>query len=81
MIKGVNDTALHANMLARRLKGVMCNVNLIEYNPHSGCGFKPSDSEAIKRFAAVLKESGLETTIRQKFGRTINAACGQLGAI
>jgi 23S rRNA (adenine2503-C2)-methyltransferase len=81
MIKGVNDTALHAKLLVKRLQGIMCNVNLIEYNPHSGCGLKPSEPVAIERFARVLKESGLETTIRQKFGQTINAACGQLGSV
>ena len=80
-IKGVNDTVLHARMLVKRLRGVLCNVNLIEYNPHFGCSFKPSGKEAIERFAAVLKESGLETTIRRKFGQTISAACGQLGSV
>jgi 23S rRNA (adenine2503-C2)-methyltransferase len=81
MIKGVNDTTLHAKLLVKRLREIMCNVNLIEYNSHPGCSFKPSGKEAIERFAAVLKESGLETTIRQKFGQTINAACGQLGSV
>jgi len=80
LIKGVNDTVLHAQMLVKRLRGVMCNVNLIEYNPHKGCDLKPSGSQAIKRFAGVLKDSGIETTIRLKMGQTINAACGQLGA-
>jgi 23S rRNA (adenine2503-C2)-methyltransferase len=80
MIKGVNDTALHARMLAKRLRGVLCNVNLIEYNPHPGCCFKPSGRDAIERFANVLKEAGIETTVRLKMGQSINAACGQLGA-
>jgi 23S rRNA (adenine2503-C2)-methyltransferase len=80
MIKGVNDTALHARMLAKRLRGVLCNVNLIEYNPHPGCSFKPSGRDAIERFANVLKEAGIETTVRLKMGQSINAACGQLGA-
>ncbi len=80
LIKGVNDTGLHAQMLVKRLRGVMCNVNLIEYNPYPGCGFKPSGREAIERFAGVLEDAGFETTIRLKMGQTINAACGQLGA-
>jgi 23S rRNA (adenine2503-C2)-methyltransferase len=80
LIKGVNDTVLHAQMLVKRLRGVMCNVNLIEYNPHEGCNLKPSGREAIKRFAGVLKDAGIETTIRPKMGQTINAACGQLGS-
>ncbi len=80
LIKGVNDTGLHARMLVKRLRGVMCNVNLIEYNPHEGCNLKPSDREAIERFAGVLEDAGFETTVRLKMGQTINAACGQLGA-
>lgn len=80
LIKGVNDTVLHAQMLVKRLRGVMCNVNLIEYNPHPDCGLKPSGREAIERFAGVLKDAGIETTIRLKMGQTINAACGQLGS-
>jgi 23S rRNA (adenine2503-C2)-methyltransferase len=80
LIKGVNDTGLHAQMLIKRLRGLMCNVNLIEYNPYPGCGLKPSNREAIERFAGVLEDAGIETTIRLKMGQAINAACGQLGA-
>jgi 23S rRNA (adenine2503-C2)-methyltransferase len=80
LIKGINDTVLHAQMLIKRLRGVMCNVNLIEYNPHEGCNLKPSDRQAIERFAGILKDAGIETTVRLKMGQTIKAACGQLGA-
>jgi len=80
LIKGINDTVLHAQMLVKRLRGVMCNVNLIEYNPHEGCNLKPSGRQAIERFAGVLKDAGIETIIRLKMGQTINAACGQLGS-
>lgn len=79
LIKGINDTVLHAKMLVKRLRGVMCNVNLIEYNPHEGCNLKPSNRLAIERFAGALKDAGVETTIRLKMGQTIKAACGQLG--
>jgi adenine C2-methylase RlmN of 23S rRNA A2503 and tRNA A37 len=41
---------------------------------------QPSENEAIERFANVLTEAGFETTVRRKMGRTIKAACGQLGA-
>ncbi len=79
LMKGINDTVLHAQMLIKRLRPVMCNVNLIEYNPHKGCNLEASGTEAIERFAGVLKKAGIETTIRHKMGQTINAACGQLG--
>jgi 23S rRNA (adenine2503-C2)-methyltransferase len=80
LIKDINDTVLHARMLIKQLRGVLCNVNLIEYNPHSGCKMLPSENEAIERFANVLVEAGFDTTVRRKMGQTIKAACGQLGA-
>jgi 23S rRNA (adenine2503-C2)-methyltransferase len=80
LIKGLNDSKLHAQMLAKLVRQVKCNVNLIEYNPHPHCLFEASDRAAIKRFTQVLEEAGIETTIRFKRGRKIKAACGQLGA-
>jgi len=80
MIKGLNDDAAHARLLARLLSKFKCNVNLIEYNPHRGCEFTGSSTEKLERFAEILEESGIETTIRLRMGRGISAACGQLGA-
>ena len=80
LIKKLNDSKLHAQMLAKLVRQVQCNVNLIEYNPHPHCLFEASDREAIKRFREALEEADIETTIRFKKGRKIKAACGQLGA-
>jgi len=80
LIKGLNDSAGHATMLVKLLKGLMCNVNLIEHNPFPGCKYSASDSTRIKEFAAVLDKTGIETTVRFRMGRNIKAACGQLGA-
>jgi len=80
LIKGLNDSKLHGQMLAKLVRQVKCNMNLIEYNPHPHCLFEASDRTAIKRFTQVLEEAGIETTIRFKKGRKIKAACGQLGA-
>jgi 23S rRNA (adenine2503-C2)-methyltransferase len=80
LIKGVNDTVTQARMLVKRIRPFLCNVNLIEYNHHKGCDLKPSPKEAIERFAKVLKDAGIETTMRFKKGQKICAACGQLGA-
>jgi len=80
LIKGLNDSAQHAQMLIKLLAGLMRNVNLIEHNPHPGCGFVGSDSRRIKQFASLLERAGFETAIRFRRGRDIKAACGQLGA-
>lgn len=80
MIKGINDSVLHARQLVKMLRGLKCNVNLIEYNPHPGCKYKGSSREKMLRFAEVIEEAGIENTIRLKKGSSICAACGQLGA-
>jgi 23S rRNA (adenine2503-C2)-methyltransferase len=80
LIKGANDTVLHAQIAAKLLKTLKCKVNLIEFNPHSGCKFSPSSQEAIERFARVLEQAGIKTFIRLKKGQEIKAGCGQLGA-
>jgi 23S rRNA (adenine2503-C2)-methyltransferase len=80
MIKGLNDSTLHAELLVKLLRGIKCNVNLIEYNSHAGCEFTGSSREKMSAFAKVIEEAGIETTIRLKKGSNIHAACGQLGA-
>ncbi|HSV99780.1 MAG TPA: 23S rRNA (adenine(2503)-C(2))-methyltransferase RlmN [Sedimentisphaerales bacterium] len=80
MMEKVNDTVNHAKLLVKLLRGLMYNVNLIEHNPFSGCEFAGSSRDRIQKFAEVLKEAGVETAIRFRMGRGIQAACGQLQA-
>jgi 23S rRNA (adenine2503-C2)-methyltransferase len=80
LIKGLNDSADHATMIVKLLKGLACNVNLIEHNPFPTCKYAASDRFRIREFAAILDDAGIETTTRFRMGRNIKAACGQLGA-
>jgi 23S rRNA (adenine2503-C2)-methyltransferase len=80
MIEGINDSDQQAKKLLNLLKGLMANVNLIEFNPFEGCRFVPSSPQRISGFASILQQGGLETVIRYKRGQKIRAACGQLGA-
>jgi len=80
MIKGVNDADNDARAVLKLIKGLNANVNLIEYNPHPGCKFKPSSRQRIGAFFDILMQGGIETTARYKRGQKIKAACGQLGA-
>ena len=80
MMDKINDKVEHAKELIRLLKPLKVNVNLIELNPFDGCEYRPSSAAQIQRFADVLENAGIETIIRFKRGRTIKAACGQLGA-
>jgi 23S rRNA (adenine2503-C2)-methyltransferase len=81
MIKDVNDSTPDAVDLTRLLKGVKCNINLIEYNEHPGSDLKASSRERIAEFQKLLTDKGFETHIRLKRGIDINAACGQLGLL
>ncbi|UCD48688.1 MAG: 23S rRNA (adenine(2503)-C(2))-methyltransferase RlmN [Phycisphaerales bacterium] len=80
LIDGRNDSETHARALIRRLRGISCNVNLIEHNPYAGCHLAGSSRDRIAQFASLLKEAGIETVTRFKLGRRIKAACGQLQA-
>lgn len=80
LMNRVNDSDIQARQLIRLLKGLKANVNLIEMNPFPGCPFEPSPPERIRAFAHLLSEANLETVVRYRRGRSIKAACGQLGA-
>ncbi len=78
MMKGVNDTPECATELAKRLKGILCHVNLIPANEVAEKDHKRSDDSSISKFKEILEKSGLTVTIRRTLGSDINASCGQL---
>ena len=75
---GVNDTPRHARELVRILSGIPCRVNLIPFHPIPGSPLAPSPRASMERFQALLKASGILTTIRESRGLDIAAACGLL---
>jgi len=80
MMDNINDSLDYAEKLIKLLRGLHVSFNLIEYNPHPGSDFQPSPKEQIKAFKDFLMQSGFEAIIRYRRGRSIKAACGQLGA-
>lgn len=78
MINGVNDSTEFALQLAKKLRGIMCHVNLIPANPVVETSFKKSNIEIIERFKSTLESCGITATIRRTLGSDINASCGQL---
>ncbi|MGI6279157.1 MAG: 23S rRNA (adenine(2503)-C(2))-methyltransferase RlmN [Acutalibacteraceae bacterium] len=78
LIDGLNDTKECADMLAERLKGIMCHVNLIPANSVKENSFKKPDEEKIQRFKNWLNLRGVNATIRRTLGADIDASCGQL---
>ena len=60
------------------MKGHLYHVNRIPYNTTPDAPFAGTDQDQIWKFAAILDEAGIPTTVRQNMGRDIAAACGQL---
>jgi 23S rRNA (adenine2503-C2)-methyltransferase len=78
MIDGVNDSALQADLLAPIARRLGAHVNLIPLNPTPGWPTRPSPKRRIGAFTERLRAAGVNVTIRDTRGRTIDAACGQL---
>lgn len=78
MLDGVNDTEAHARELVALTRDVPCKFNLIPFNPFPESGLLRSKDPQIKRFAQILLDAGLVTTVRKTRGDDIDAACGQL---
>ncbi len=78
MIKGVNDSKECALSLAKRLKGMLCHVNLIPLNEVPGKNSCSSSDERIRDFSSVLAQKGIHSTVRRSLGTDISASCGQL---
>lgn len=78
MIESVNDSDECARELAKKLRGILCHINLIPANEISENGYKRSSKESMERFAQILSRNGITTTVRRTLGSDINASCGQL---
>lgn len=86
VLGGVNDDAQRAKLLAKLCKGWPCHVNLIPWNAvpdakFEGAIFNAPDKNTLRRFRAILEDSGVTVTQRVQRGADVAAACGQLRAI
>ena len=80
MINGVNDADADAHLLAKKLRGISCKINLLPYNETSTLGYGPSPMARIERFQEILRHHGYTALLRTSRGADISAACGQLAA-
>ena len=78
MVSGSNDSDDCAKLLAKKLQGILCHVNLIPVNEVRETGCKKSSRDRIESFSRILEKSGYAVTVRRKLGSDINASCGQL---
>lgn len=80
MIAGVNDRDVDARRLAAHAREVGAHVNLIPLNPTPDFGTPGTSPDGIDRFHRLLRELGVNATVRRNRGTDIDAACGQLRA-
>ena len=74
----MNDSPEFAKILAGKLKGTLCHVNLIPVNTVKGANFDKSSRQRTETFKQILEEAHIAVTIRRELGSDIMAACGQL---
>ena len=82
LIDGVNDREHDARLLVERSRSLPlpAHVNLIPLNPTPGYAVRGSSARRVREFKDLLREGGVNATIRRTRGTDIDAACGQLRA-
>ena len=80
LMNGINNSDEIAHELGQLLRGRLCHVNVIPFNPVEVLDFERPTVEMIDRFAEIVQSHGVPTTVRYSRGVEIDAACGQLRA-
>ena len=78
LIHGLNDNYENAVQLSKRLKGMLCHVNLIPLNSTGKFEGSGSNFDRTQSFKSVLDKNGIPCSVRLKRGIDIGAGCGQL---
>ena len=78
LIHGVNDNYENAVQLSKRLKSMLCHVNLIALNSTKKYDGSGSNYDRTQSFKSVLDKNGIPCSVRLKRGIDIGAGCGQL---
>jgi 23S rRNA (adenine2503-C2)-methyltransferase len=80
LMNGINNSDEIAHELGALLRGRLCHVNIIPFNPVEVLDFERPTVQMIDRFAEIVSSHGVPTTVRYSRGVEIDAACGQLRA-
>ncbi|MFP6703510.1 MAG: 23S rRNA (adenine(2503)-C(2))-methyltransferase RlmN [Planctomycetaceae bacterium] len=78
LLAETNDQPRHARQLAALLGNRNAHVNLIPMNSVDVLPWNSPAAPQTERFATILDEAGIATTVRKRKGADIDAACGQL---
>lgn len=68
-----------AKKLIQFARPLHAHINVIPWNPVSEIDYVEPTKREVDYFCKQLENAGLNITVRQKRGRTIGGACGQLG--
>lgn len=90
LFDGLNDSPQDARKLLELVKGAVCKVNLIIYNPGPSSALnvragqsaelRPCRMEKAREFQRMIMAAGIRAHLRRERGADIGAACGQLAA-
>lgn len=78
LLAGVNDQDQHAQELGRLLRHRNAHINLIPMNSVSTIALQAPGSPRTSHFVEILRDAGVNATVRKRKGADIDAACGQL---
>lgn len=78
LIKGENDSRTDVELMVKKLRGILCHVNLIPLNKVEETGFDGSSRKRAEEIADELERCGVAATVRRELGSDIDGACGQL---
>ncbi len=78
LIENINDSLEQATILARVARRLHAKVNLIPYNTVEGLEWKRPNDKQCRAFRDIVKNAGVQATLRLEKGHDIDAACGQL---
>jgi hypothetical protein len=78
MIRGRNDADTDAVSLANHARALGAHVNLLPLHPGGAPNLTPAGPARIRAFAGLLRDHGVNVTVRKSRGLDIDAACGQL---
>jgi len=79
LIPGETDGPNAPSQLADWLGELPCRVNIIPYNPKADSPWPAPEESVVETFIAAVADAGLAVNRRVTVGRSVMAACGQLG--
>ena len=79
LIPGVNDAPEHCDEVCEYLRDLRCSLNIIPYNPRRDSPWPAPEESTVNAFVERAIANGQFTKRRGTKGRSVFAACGQLG--